>query len=276
MTPTATSTPASPSLTARYAAPPTVPADVLTEVIAQQLRHHSVRRFASTDVGEHEMTAIIAAAQSASTSSNMQSWSVIEIRDPQRKHDAATLSGDQDFIRQAPVFLVFVADLARNRAVAERAGGTTTATEYMESTLIGFVDAALAAQNAALAAESLGLGITFVGSARNNPHELAELLELPHGVFPVAGMAIGHPHADEAAGVKPRLPQAVVRHRETYRPSTGDDIAAYDATVAEYHSSQGRPSDWADKIRVLVRDAGSLRGRETIRDDLARRGFPSR
>ena len=73
--------------------------------------------------------------------------------------------------------------------------------------LTAAIDTALAAQNAAVAAEGLSLGICYVGSARNHPRELAALLHLPLRVIALFGLAIGWPAEHDATTVKPRLPQ---------------------------------------------------------------------
>ena len=138
-----------------------------------------MRRFEARQVTDDELAALVAAAQSAPTSSNLQPWSVVAVRDPERKSRLATLAGNQEFIRQAPLFLVWVADLGRARRLAARADVPLDATDYLETTVIGFVDTALAAQNAVLAAASLGLGSVFVGAIRNHPEEVAAELGCP-------------------------------------------------------------------------------------------------
>ncbi|ALJ19141.1 NADPH-dependent oxidoreductase [Microbacterium sp. No. 7] len=246
------------------------------EVLDLLYRHRSVRRFTAEPVDDATVTAIVAAAQSAATSSNQQAWSVVEIRDPERRARAAELAGQQEFIRDAAVFLVFVADWSRAIGVAATRGAAAQAVDYVESTLVGFVDAALAAQNAVVAAESLGLGTVYVGSVRNAPLEVAELIGLPAGAFPVVGLAIGHPDPADAAGVKPRLPQRVVRHRETYRPADAADLARYDEAVRAYYATQGAARGWLDAVVARVRDIAGLHGRHTLRGALERRGLPSR
>ncbi|WOQ69967.1 NADPH-dependent oxidoreductase [Microbacterium limosum] len=246
------------------------------EVIPLLLRHRSVRSFTEEGIDDETMTAIVAAAQSAATSSNMQAWSVVEVRDAARKDALSRLAGDQAFIREAPVFLVFVADWARHRAVASHRGEPADGVDYMESTLVGVIDAALAAQNATVAAESLGLGAVYVGAVRNAPEAISDLLELPRGAFPVMGMALGHPDPRDRAGIKPRLPQSVVRHRETYRASPDETIGAYDHAVREYYCGQGAARGWIETIVGRIRSGASLRGRDGMRASLERRGLPSR
>lgn len=246
------------------------------DVIALLQRHHSVRSFTKERIDDDTITLIVSAAQSAATSSNMQAWSVIEVRNPDHKAAISVLANDQAFIRAAPVFLIFVADWARHRAVAERRDESTEGVEYIESTLVGFLDAALAAQNATIAAESLGLGAVYVGAVRNRPDELSDLLGLPPGAFPVVGVALGHPDPADGAGIKPRLPQDVVRHRETYRAAPDSAIEEYDDAVRAYYAGQGMSHGWIGTILGRIRSATTLRGREKLRSALERRGLPSR
>ena len=132
--------------------------NVRSDVLDLQLAHRSVRKFAPGEVSDDQLQAMVAAAQSAPTSSNLQPWSVVVVRDPARKARLAACAAGQRFIEEAPVLLVWVADLGRARRLAERAGVSVDAADYLETTIIGFVDTALAAQNAVVAAESLGLG----------------------------------------------------------------------------------------------------------------------
>ncbi len=148
-------------------------------ILPTLLAHKSVRHYKPDPLPPGTLEMLGAAAQSAASSSNLQTWSVIAVQEPGRKAEAAALCGDQDFIRQAPLFLVFCADLARLTAASEREEMSGAALDYTEMFLTAAIDTALAAQNAAVAAEGLGLGICYVGSARNHPRELANLLHLP-------------------------------------------------------------------------------------------------
>lgn len=242
-----------------------------------QLAHRSVRQFGLRDVTDAELDALVAAAQSAPTSSNLQPWSVVAVRDPARKTRLAALAGHQRFIEQAPLFLVWVADLGRARRIAQRAGVTVEAADYLETTIVGFVDTALAAQNAVIAIESMGLGSVFVGAVRNRPEQVAAELGLPPHTVAAFGLAVGEPDPAENAGVKPRLPQAAVLHREQYRAVPADDhIPYYDERLAAYHAYHGLTGAWTD--RVLARLAGpqSMAGRHSMRASLEQRGIPSR
>ncbi|MBN3456610.1 NADPH-dependent oxidoreductase [Mycobacterium sp. DSM 3803] len=247
------------------------------ETLAVQLAHRSVRKFTPEPVTDEQLSAIVAAAQSAATSSNLQPWSVIAVRDRQHKARLAELANRQQFIDEAPLFLVWIADLGRARRIAEQTSAPLDGADYLETTIIGFVDTALAAQNAVVAAESQGLGTVFVGAVRNHPEEVAAELGLPPHTVATFGLAVGHPDPTENAGIKPRLPQDAVLHRERYDAQTADAyIPGYDERIAAYNSRYGLPGNWSQ--RVLARLAGpqSLSGRHRLREQLERLGLPSR
>ena len=192
--------------------------------------HGSVRAYKSDPVPETMLETIVAAAQRTSTSSNMQAYSVIAVTNAETRAQLMRLCGNQAHIAQAPLFLAWCADLARLDRVCELRGYTQVA-EYTENFLIAAVDAVIAAQNAALAAESLGLGICYIGSIRNNPREVIRLLGLPRHVFPVTGMTVGFP--SKPASLRPRLPMNTILHREHYHAEHDAELAAYDRAMAE-------------------------------------------
>ncbi|RMF90067.1 MAG: NADPH-dependent oxidoreductase [Nitrospinota bacterium] len=175
--------------------------------------HRSIRAYYPTPLPDGTLDAIIAAAQQAPTSSNMQAYSIIAVQDPQRKQELMTLCSGQKFIAQCPLFLVFCADLSRLHYVCARQGYRYRA-EHINMLIVACCDAQLACQNAAIAAESMGLGTVMVGDIRRRPREVAALLELPRYVFATVGLCIGYAATDP--GIKPRLPRKVILHRETY------------------------------------------------------------
>ncbi|GAA2148058.1 nitroreductase family protein [Glycomyces algeriensis] len=262
--------------TARYGDPDAV-LGAVSDVIRLQLAHRSVRAFGPRDVHDDELTALIAAAQSAPTSSNLQPWSVVAVRDPARRARLAALAADQRFIAQAPLFLVWIADLGRARRLAARAGTDVDAADYLETTLIGYIDTALAAQNAVVAAASLGLGTVFVGAIRNSPEAVAAELRLPPHTTAAFGLAVGAPDPDERADVKPRLPQQAVLHHEHYDADAADGhLPVYDERLAAYNARFGLHGNWSDRVLARLKGPESMAGRHLLRDTLRRQGLPSR
>ncbi len=239
-----------------------------------QLAHRSVRQYLPDDVSDETLATLVAAAQSAATSSNLQLWSVVAVRDPQRRARLAHLAGDQAHIVQAPLLLVWLVDLARAHAVADRHEAPTEASDYLETTVVGFVDAALAAQNATLAAESLGLGTVYIGALRNDPAAVAEVLGLPDHVFAAFGLVVGHPDPDERATVKPRLAQDAVLHHETYDATRQlDAVSAYEHRIGAYYAAQGLQHSWTQRLLARLAHPRALNGRERLTDALGAAGL---
>ena len=265
-----------PRFEARYGG--AVPAPVLptpNAVLETLLAHRSVRAYLPTALPEGTLQAIVAAAQSASTSSNLQAWSVVAVEDAERKARLAQLARNQAQVREAPMFLVWLADLARLDATATALGDTAEGLQFLEALLVGVIDAALAAQNAAVAIESMGLATVYIGAIRNKPEDVARELGLPPGVFPVFGMCVGYEDPARPASVKPRLTQAAVLQREQYQLDVQvPEAKAYDAVMARFWAGQGmQQANWTRTVVDRVKSAASLHGRERLVEALHNLGF---
>ena len=248
------------------------------QVIETLLAHRSVRAYLPDPLPAGALETIVAAAQSAASSSNLQVWDVVAIEDPDRKARLSMLAGGQAHIREAPLFLVWIADLARAEAMAKAADREADGINYFEMLITAIVDTSLAAQNAMVAAESLGLGAVYIGAMRNHIDQVAAELKLPHRAFGVFGMAIGHPDPARPAEVKPRLPQRVVLHRETFQPNVPlDAIAEYDQTAVLFQREQAmREIGWTRSVLSRLKNAEALKGRDNIKQLLQARGFEMR
>lgn len=246
------------------------------ETIQGLLGHRSVRAFLPQPLEPGTLETLVAAAQSAATSSFMQGWSVIAVEDAERRARLAALVGNQKHVAVAPLTLVFLADLARLEAIGKARGVELVAADYFETFLFASLDAAIAAQNAVAAAESLGLGTVYIGSIRNKPAEVAAELGLPQGTYAVVGLTIGHPDPDKPASVKPRLPQEEVLHREQYTVGGHPEaIARHDAHANAFRREQGLPDQsWSDLIVERLSTVEALKGRHILREWLVGQGFP--
>lgn len=230
------------------------------------MRHRSIRRFKSTPIAEEVLHTIVQAAQRASTSSNVQAYSVIAVTDSQLKQQLAEISGNQQNVLECPLFLVWCADLYRNQ-VAVEAEGIQMVAGTTENFIVATVDAALAAQNAAVAAESLGLGIVYVGGIRNNIREVTRLLGLPKLVYPVFGMCVGYP--DQDPDLRPRLPLEAVLHREKYNVDAAPAIQKYDEVMREYYLERTggkRDTTWSKEMAAKYSRRVRLEMREYLQD----------
>jgi len=196
-----------------------------TAALSRILARRSYRRFTDQPVPEAVRAVLLACAQSAPAKSDLQQYSILDLRDPAKKSALAELCGTA-WMADAPVLLVFCGDLRRAQRACEIHGHA-----YQQNTLDSFmnaaVDAALAMQAMILAAEAAGLGCCCISQVRKRLPEVAELLNLPDGVFPVAGLAAGWP--DEARDVTYRLPPSIVVHRDGYDDTDlGSELDQYD------------------------------------------------
>lgn len=221
-----------------------------TPTIQQIHRHASARSYRPDPVPAALVETIVAAGQRASTSSNLQMWSVLAVAGAATRQALAELCGQQEHIAQAPLFLAWCADLARLERACELRGYSQV-TAYVENFLVAAVDTAIAMQNAALAAESLGLGICYMGSTLANCDQIGRLLALPPGVVPVVGFSLGWPAEDPAP--RDRLPLDGLIHYETYHDYSDADIAAIYAE--REHKGWQRYMSFPT-LRALIEESG--------------------
>lgn len=219
--------------------------------IIQHLKNHrSIRAFQDREIPEDWIQAVLESAQAAPSFLNGQQVTFVDVRDKSRKDHVARLCGDQDWIRQAPVFFVLCMDFHRADRALEGLGQEQRASGGVDALLVGAVDAGLYLANAGAAAESLGLGYVPIGGVRKNAAELAEFLGLPPLVFPVVGMALGFPA--ENPDLKPRLPLAALHHRERYQAETlMESIDDYNGVMKDYmmkRSGGKKDQNWSQRL----------------------------
>jgi len=253
--------------------------------------HSSVRHFTDEDVQPGHEELIVRAGQMASSSCNLQPYCFISVRDKDTKNMLAGISAGAVAARRAPMIMMVCVDQYKLELVARKSGVEYYKSEFLDSFIIGVVDASLAAQNAALAAESLGYGICYLGSIRSAVEELRARLDLPERVFPLCALAIGVPAKKNP--VKPRLPVEGVWFREKYdRNAVGKSVDSYDRKMAvsgvydgrhyslescrirpEVKKSDGDSYGWIEHSARRISSENPLDNRPELRDILEGSGF---
>jgi len=240
--------------------------------IAGFLGHRSVRKFSDKEVSRDVIEQLIAASQSASTSSNLQFFSIVSVQEPARRERITDLCSKQDQVKNAPWFFAFCADHYRLSSAAELSGLDASGLDLLESFLVACVDVSLAAERFVCAAESLGLGTCYIGALRNDPAGVAECLNLPKGVFGIFGLCVGYPDESLNDNVKPRLSQPKIWFEESYDQAVNTE--EYDSRMAEFYERTGQdPSlSWLEKSarRLTLEYMG---GREKLLPYLQEQGF---
>ncbi|AEF53483.1 oxygen-insensitive NADPH nitroreductase [Marinomonas posidonica] len=225
----------------------------MNPILQAQKSHKSIRQYTDQTIDNALLEKLISAAQGAASSSFIQAYSIIQITNPKHRQQIATLAGGQGWVESAAEFLVICADLTRVEYCSEKQGlgpldGNT------EHFIAATTDATFMAQNLMLGAESVGLGAVFIGGIRNDPEQLAQLLELPKQVYPIFGLCLGYP--DAQPDLKPRLPVNSILHRDTYDTSRcASDVEAYDQQMQTYYRSRDdnkKQSNWSEQTAAAV------------------------
>ena len=227
------------------------------DVIDLLRSHRSIRKFTDEPIDEELVEKIVSAGLASATSSNLQGTTVIRVRNDETRSAIAELAGGQAYVETAAAFFVWCADLHRSSVACEMGGGEFHA-GMTEHFIIAATDCAIAAQSAVVAAESVGLGICYIGGIRNDPAKMTELLQLPEQVVPLFGLCLGWPDQDPA--LKPRLPLSVTLKEETY-VHDGDraGIETYDEQMRAYYLE--RTGGKVD--RTWSADMSALLGKES-------------
>ncbi len=192
------------------------------EIIEHLKNHKSIRRFKSDPIEDTLLRDLIYCGQRASSSGNMQSWSVVISREHASREKLYELHSRQKMILQAPVVLTFCSDFYRIRRWLKIHQAKGSFDDFL-GFLTGMADAVIAAQNVAVAAESRGLGICYMGTTLWASDKISEHLNLPENVVPVTSLVVGYPD-EEIPEVRARLPMDAIIHEETYHPKTDQEI----------------------------------------------------
>jgi nitroreductase len=198
------------------------------------LNHRSIRQYQSTPVEQALLDKILEAGTRASTTGNMQLYSVVVTRDREAKENLAPLHFNQPMVKQAPVLLTICADLNRFNSWCGFRNADAGYDNFLWI-LNAVVDASLFAQNICLAAESEDLGICYLGTALYNAPEISKALDLPRGVIPVTAITVGYP--DQDPPLNDRLPLSAIVHNEKYRANTEERINEWYAAKEALESS---------------------------------------
>lgn len=215
----------------------------MNDTIRTQLAHSSVRAFTNEPVTAELRTQILDAARAASTSCALQVTSIIRVTDPALRARIAELSGGQAHVAASPEFWVFCADYHRLQLLCPEAD-------------LGWIEQFL--------------GGCFIGGIRNGITEVSALLRLPQNVFPVVGIAFGHPAVRNP--VKPRLPATITFMENGYEEPAPAELDAYDATMRAYYAGRGsnaREATFRDSIHPVI----ARERRRFLLDYLQTQGF---
>ena len=190
-------------------------------MINSLLQHKSIRKFKSDKISDELLNKILSAGTKASTTGNMQLYSILVNRDAKTKEKLWEAHFKQNMVLEAPVILTFCADFNRFNKWCEQRKAVPGYDNFL-SFFTAAIDALLVAQNVCIAAESEGLGICYLGTTTYMADKFIDILNLPKFVVPVTAIVLGYP--DETPGLTDRLPLESVVHFESYKDYSKEDI----------------------------------------------------
>ena len=200
-------------------------------MIETLMTHRTIRKYKNIPISEDLLNRLLEAGCRASTTGNMQLYSIIVTRDDEMKRELLPCHFNQSVVVNAPVVLTFCADFNRFNKWCKLRGAEPGYDNFL-SFFTAAIDALLAAQNVVIAAESEGLGICYLGTTTYLAGKIIQVLGLPKGVVPVTTLTIGWP--DESPDQIDRLPLNAIVHRETYHDFTDDEI------ITAYNEKENR------------------------------------
>ncbi len=207
------------------------------------LEHKTIRKYKNDDISDDLLYKILECGFRASTTGNMQVYSVLITRDIERRKKLCELQFNQKMIEQAPVALTFCAYFNRFNKWCKQRNAEPGYDNFL-SFLTAAIDALLVAQNACVAAESEGLGICYLGPTIYQADKLIEFFDLPKGVVPVTTVVVGYP--DEDLEQVDRLPAEGVIHHEKYKDYSQEDIN----NIYEYKENLPLTKDLIEENKV--------------------------
>lgn len=175
--------------------------------------HKSIRKYKSTPISESTLQTLLEAGLRASTTGNMQLYSIIVTQDKEQKEALAKYHFNQPMVTQAPLILTFCADVNRFHIWCEQNQAEKSYDNFLFF-INACIDTLLVAQNICTAAEAMNLGICYLGTTTYMAKEISDFFQLPEGVVPITTLTIGYP--DEQPKLTDRLPLEAVVHYEKY------------------------------------------------------------
>ncbi|GAE25520.1 NADPH-flavin oxidoreductase [Halalkalibacter wakoensis JCM 9140] len=229
--------------------------------------HRSIRKYTEEPISEEVLEDILSTSQWAPSSHNTQAYSIITIKDQQKKQKLSTICRGQKYVANCAIFLVFCVDYYRVHLAAEM-NDLSMNIEETNDLVTGAVDAALVGENVLIAARSHGIGGVMIGEIRNNLAEVADLLQLPPFTFPLFGMCLGYPEPTEIPGQKPRLPTPTAIHSETYKTENMiEELAKYEIDSASYYTKRTnglKTTGWTKQISTYMGNRRNIKLKEFI------------
>lgn len=176
----------------------------------------SIRKFTDESIKKEDLEEIIEVARRAPSSVNGQQISLVYTTDKNIIEKIAHLSGGQAQIRDCSCFITLIGDYYRDKVYLESVGKELT-DDIQRLREVVMVDAGIMALTINYVAMAKGYGCTIIGGVKENPEQIAELLNLPKNTIVALGITIGVPTKESLEGtLKPRIKKEAFAMEDKY------------------------------------------------------------
>lgn len=225
------------------------------------MKRRSARNFKDQEIPEHIIEELLDAANNAPSGGNIQPISIILVREAERRKELAEMVGDQPWVKNAPLSMIFCIDFFRIKKWASMFDTDFKGENALSHFLIAYADLMCSAQNVVILAEDYGLGSVYIGTILDAIDKVRKYFTIPKHVLPMMVLSIGYPKS--VPKNVPKLKRDVIAHREKYRELSDDEIkkafedkyGSFDDNLERYFQriyveaveadKQGKP-EWAD------------------------------
>jgi len=186
------------------------------------MKRRSVRVFEDQEIPESIVEQLLDVANHAPSGGNIQPLSIILVQGLEGRKKLAELAGDQPWVKNAPLSMIFCLDFYRIKKWAEICQTDFRGEKALNHFLIAYADLMVAAQNVVILSENLGLGSVYIGSIQHEIDETRKFFGIPEYVLPMMVLSIGYPKSIPQS--IPKLKKEVIVHQEKYRKPQDDEI----------------------------------------------------
>ena len=215
------------------------------------MKRRSIRNFKDQEIPQHIIDELLDAANNAPSGGNIQPLSIILVREAERRKELAEIVGDQPWVKNAPLSMIFCLDFYRVKRWASLLDTDFRGENALSHFLIAYADLMCAAQNVVILAESHGLGSVYIGTIQSNIDRARQYFGIPRYVLPMMVLSIGYPKS--VPRTIPKLKRDVVVHEERYKAPSDDDIKK--AFEDKYGSFEDNVDRYLERAYIEVVEA---------------------
>ncbi|MFA5851051.1 MAG: nitroreductase family protein [Bacteroidales bacterium] len=229
------------------------------DIYETMMNRRSIRNFSDANISDDIVERLLGAANNAPSGGNIQPLSIILVKDKNKRNKLAEIVGNQPWVANAPLSMIFCIDFNRVKNWAKIYNTEFKGEQSFSHFLIAYADILCAAQNIVILAESYGLGSVYIGSILESINEAREIFSLPQYVLPLMILSLGYPKSKPEK--MPKLKQSVIVHNNEYHEMSDEEVKkAFDEKYGDFG---GDPKEYFKKAYIEVLEA-EKQGNEDI------------